>query len=114
MEITLRNGEKINLDISPIIFEYLEEYDGGLQQLLEDSKGTEHRFLAFNFIVYCFVISSIDEDLNYRQVLRLVNINDYYDIANFVIKSINEINFKDENNKPKIKENGRNITRHRK
>ena len=36
MEIVLRNGEKIKLDWNPIVLEYLEEYEGGLEQLKKD------------------------------------------------------------------------------
>ena len=39
MEIELKNGEKLILEVSPLILEYVEDYKGGIEQLKKDAQG---------------------------------------------------------------------------
>lgn len=39
MEIELKNGERLILEVTPLMLEYVEEYKGGIEQLVKDAKG---------------------------------------------------------------------------
>lgn len=91
MEIVLRNGEKIKLDWNPIVLEYLEEYEGGLEQLKKDVENKNCRFRTFNFIVYCVISAIYPEELSYREAVSLVNINDLDKIVVFIVQHVNNM-----------------------
>ena len=91
MEITLRNGENIVLDWNPIILEYLEEYEGGIEQLRKDVENKNCRFRTFNFIVYCVISAVYPEELSYTEAVSLVNINDLDKIVNFIVENVNNM-----------------------
>ena len=91
MEIILRNGEKILLDWNPIVLEYLEEYENGIEQLIEDVQTEECRFKTFNFIVYCILSAVYPRELGYREAVSLVSINDLEDIAEFVMENLSSM-----------------------
>ena len=91
MEIELRNGKKIILEWSPIVLEYLEDYEGGIKQLINDLEKEEYRFRTFNFIVYSIVSAVYPEELTYREIVSLVNINDLEKIIDFVLSKFNEM-----------------------
>lgn len=90
MEITLRNGETITLDWNPMILEYLEEYDGGIEQLKKDIKSMNCKFRAFNSILYSVINAAYPTDLTYKEAVSLVDINDLEKIVNFLLKNINK------------------------
>lgn len=102
MEITLRNGEKLTLDWNPIVLEYLEDYDGGIKKLQEDIGDEQHRFRTFNFIIYCIVSANYPHELEYREAISLVKIDDLDKIIQWTISNFNNINIKPEP-KEKIK-----------
>lgn len=91
MEIVLKNGEKIKLDWNPIILEYLEEYEGGLEQLKKDIESKECRFRTFNFMIYCLISSIYPKELGYREAISLVDVNDYDRIVVFIVQNVNNI-----------------------
>lgn len=104
MEITLRNGEKINLDWNPIVLEYLEDYEGGINQLKKDIANKNHQFRTFNFIVYCVISAIYPEELSYREAVSLVDINDLDKIVLFIVKNVSELKeIKPEETKQNIK-----------
>lgn len=94
MEIVLRNGEKIQLDWNPIVLEYLEEYDGGLEQLKKDVENKNCRFRTFNYIVYCVISATYPEELSYREAVSLVDINDLDKIVTFIVQHVNNMTIK--------------------
>ncbi len=91
MEITLRNGEKINLDWNPLVLEYLEDYEGGIEQLKIDVQDEKLRFRTFNFILYCVVSVAYSEELTYKEAVSLVNINDIEKITTFIVEHVNNM-----------------------
>lgn len=91
MEIVLKNGEKIKLDWNPIILEYLEEYEGGLEQLKKDIESKECRFRTFNFMIYCLISAIYPKELGYREAISLVDVNDYDRIVVFIVQNVNNI-----------------------
>lgn len=94
MEIELKNGEKIFLEVTPLLLEYLEDYDGGVEQLKKDAKGVKdsngytRTMYAANQLIYALVASNYDKPLTYRQAVRLVKIEDMEEIADYVIKRL--------------------------
>lgn len=89
MEILFKTGKKLNLDWNPLVLEYLEDYDGGLEQLKNDLESKEIPFRVFNFIIYCFISAVYPEEIGYREAISLVEPNDYEKIVNFAIEKIN-------------------------
>ena len=43
MEIDLKNGEKLILEVTPLILEYFEDYKGGIEQLKKDALGQKDK-----------------------------------------------------------------------
>lgn len=93
MEVELKNGEKIILEVTPLILEYIEDYEGGLEQLKRDAAGKTDKngytktMYATNQLLYAIIASNYDEPLTYRQAVRLVKLEDIEKIVKFVIKN---------------------------
>ncbi len=117
MEITLRNGKKINLDWNSLVLEYLEDYEGGIEQLKIDVQDEKHRFSTFNFILYCVVSVAYSEELTYRQAVSLVDINDIDRITRFIVECINNMKLsnieQDDTKKSKHTQMTTNVKYHR-
>lgn len=98
MEIELKNGQNIILEVTPLLLEYIEDYEGGIEQLKKDAKGEKDErgytksMYATNHILYSIIASNYDEPLTYRQAVRLVKLEDVEKIVDFVIKNTPEVN----------------------
>lgn len=94
MEISLKNGEKLILEVTPLILEYIEDYKGGIEQLKKDAQGQKDKdgytrtMYATNQLLYAVIASNYDKPLTYRQAVRLVRLEDIDKIANFVISEL--------------------------
>lgn len=94
MEIELKNGEKIILEVSSLMLEYLEDYRGGIEQLKKDAQGgiDENGYTktmyATNQLLYAIVASNYDLPLTKRQAVRLVKLEDVDKIIQFIICNI--------------------------
>lgn len=103
MEIELKNGEKLILEVSPLLLEYIEDYKGGIEQLKKDAQGQKDpngytkTMYATNQLIYAVIASNYDAPLTYRQAVRLVKLEDVEKISKFVIDNIPETNQKTEN-----------------
>lgn len=92
MEIELKNGEKLILEVTPLLLEYIEDYEGGIEQLKKDAQGEKDEngytktICATNQILYAIIASNYDEPLTYRQAVRLVKLEDVERIVKFVIQ----------------------------
>lgn len=92
MEIELKNGERIILEVSPLFLEYIEDYKGGIEQLKKDAQGQKDingyskTMYATNQLLYAIIASNYDSPLTYRQAVRLVKLED----IDRIIKFINE------------------------
>lgn len=97
MEIELKNGEKLTLEVTPLLLEYIEDYEGGIEQLKKDAQGNKDKngytksMYATNHILYSIIASNYDEPLTYRQAVRLVKLEDIESIVDFVVKNTPEI-----------------------
>lgn len=94
MEIDLKNGEKLILEVTPLILEYFEDYKGGIEQLKKDAQGQKDKngytkiMYATNQLLYAVIASNYDRPLTYRQAVRLVRLEDVEKIADFVISEL--------------------------
>ena len=52
MNLTLKNGETINLEVGPLFLEYLDDYEGGIEQLIADWKAKENLMYIINFCLF--------------------------------------------------------------
>ena len=86
MEIELKNGEIITLEVTPLILEYIGDYPGGLNQLQKDAQsGTNKKINAVNQLLYAIIASNYDHaQLTYRQAVRLVKLEDVSKIMDFI------------------------------
>lgn len=97
MEIELKNGENLTLEVTPLLLEYIEDYEGGIEQLKKDAQGNKDKngytksMYATNHILYSIIASNYDEPLTYRQAVRLVKLEDVEPIVDFVIKNTLEV-----------------------
>ena len=94
MKIILKNGKNVELDWNPIVLEYLEDYEGGINQLIDDIENENCRFKAFNHVIYSMLLATYPEELTYRQAVSLVNISDYEAITDFIISNFNNTHTK--------------------
>jgi hypothetical protein len=98
MEIELRNGEKLILEVTPLILEYVEDYKGGIEQLKKDAQGQKDvngyskTMYATNQLLYAMIASNYDVPLTYRQAVRLVKLEDVDRIIKFASENIPNIN----------------------
>lgn len=94
MEIGLKNGEELILEVSPLLLEYIEDYKGGIEQLKKDAQGGvdkngyTRRMYATNQLLYAVIASNYDAHLTYRQAVKLVKLEDIDRIIKFVIENI--------------------------
>ena len=94
MEIGLKNGEKLNLEVTSLLLEYIEDYKGGVNQLLKDAQGEKNEngytrsMYATNQLLYAVIASNYDKPLTYRQAVRLVKLEDISRILNFIAENI--------------------------
>lgn len=96
MEIELKNGEMLKLEVTPLLLEYVEDYKGGIEQLVKDAKGQKNNegytrtMYASNQLLYAIVSSNYDTPLTYRQAVRLVKLEDIENIIEFIFQNIPE------------------------
>lgn len=94
MEIELKNGETLILEVSSLILEYIEDYKGGIEQLKKDAQGYKDTngytktMYATNQLLYAMIASNYDKPLTYRQAVRLVKLEDVPKIIQFTIDNI--------------------------
>lgn len=94
LKIQLKNGENIILEVTPLFLEYIEDYEGGIEQLKKDAQGQKDkngytkRMYATNQLLYAIIASNYNTPLTYRQAVRLVKLEDIEAIIDFVIENI--------------------------
>lgn len=94
LEIQLKTGEKLKLEVTPLLFEYVEDYKGGIEQLTKDAQGNidengyTKTMYATNQLLYAIIASNYEKPLTYRQAVRLVNIEDTARIIEFINENI--------------------------
>lgn len=105
LEIQLKNGENIILEVTPLFLEYIEDYEGGIEQLKKDAQGQKDKngytktMYATNQLLYAIIASNYNTPLTYRQAVRLVKLEDMERIVKFVIDNIPSINENSDNSK---------------
>lgn len=94
MEIQLKNGETLILEVTSLMLEYIEDYAGGIEQLLKDAQGQKDkngytkRMYATNQLLYAIIASNYDTPLTYRQAVRLVKLEDIENILKFIQENV--------------------------
>lgn len=81
--LTLKNGDKIELQWSFLIMQYLEDYEGGLKQLKKDMQSKRNLLKIQSLLLYAAVRANYDKKLSYQEAIRLVDIKDLEMINNF-------------------------------
>lgn len=97
MKIQLKTGEEIELQISSLILEYIEDYEGGIDRLLKDAEGEKDErgytrtMYATNHLLYCIIASNYEEELTPKQAIRLVKLEDVEKIILYAKKELEKI-----------------------
>lgn len=97
MEIELKTGEKLILEVTPLILEYIGDYEGGIEKLLKDAQGQKdangytRTMYATNQLLYTIIASNYDMHLTYRQAVRLVKLEDIARIIEFIKANIPQL-----------------------
>lgn len=97
MEIELKTGEKLILEVTPLILEYIGDYKGGIEKLLKDAQGQKDEngytrtMYATNQLLYAIIASNYDMHLTYRQAVRLVKLEDVAKIIEFMNANIPQL-----------------------
>ena len=88
--ITLKNGEKIELQYSFLIMQYLEEYDGGLKKLKNDLEKKINLVKIQSLFIFAAVRANYDEKITFQEAVRLVDMKDLPKINQFYKKNFEE------------------------
>ena len=89
MIIKLKNGQKIELEYSFLVMQYLEDYKngedngGGLIQLKKDLKAKKNKVAIQGQFIYAAIRSVVDQPLTYQEALRLVDMKEIPKINKF-------------------------------
>ena len=98
--LTLKNGDKIELQWSFLIMQYLEDYEGGLKKLKADMQAKKNLLKVQSLFIYSAVRANYDKKLGYQEAIRLVNVNDLSLINDFFKENFeNQENFKKKDQK---------------
>lgn len=96
MEIELKTGEEITLEVTPLLLEYIEDYEGGIEQLKKDAMGEKDKngytktMYAANQLLYAIIASNYDTHLTHKQAVRLVKLEDIDRIISYICENIPE------------------------
>lgn len=91
MELELKNGEVINIEVGPLFLEYMDDYQGGINQLIDDWKNKENLMYIVNFFAYAAIASNYDKPIEKRDTLKLITIKDLEKIAVFVSDKLPDV-----------------------
>lgn len=95
MIITLKNNDRVELEWSLQVMEYLESYNTdegtGYRLLVKDMRKGKNRLRIMNTFIYALIRSNYEKPLTYSEVLKLVNFKDYEKLASFVEKNLKEL-----------------------
>ena len=91
MNLTLKNGETINLEVGPLFLEYLDDYEGGIEQLIADWKAKENFMYIINFFAYSIIAANYNRPIEKRDSLKLISIEDLEKISNFISEKLPDI-----------------------
>ena len=98
--LTLKNGDKIELQWSFLIMQYLEDYEGGLKKLKADMQAKKNLLNVQSLFISSAVRANYDKKLGYQEAIRLVNVNDLSLINDFFKENFeNQENFKKKDQK---------------
>ena len=64
--LTLKNGDKIELQWSFLIMQYLEDYEGGLKKLKADMQAKKNLLKVQSLFIYSAVRANYDKKLGYQ------------------------------------------------
>lgn len=90
MIITLQNDEKIELQWSFLIMQYLEDYEGGLKKLKIDMNKKQNILRIQSLFIYAAVRANYDEKLGFQEAIRLVDVKDIKKINQFFYDNLKE------------------------
>lgn len=102
LKIILKNGETVRLDWNMLVLQLVEEELGSIDKLTEEFLDN-NQMKTFNVFTYALLQANLDEELTFKQAVRLVKFEDMEIIGQFVSDEIEKSN--------KVAEAKKNFTR---
>lgn len=93
MKLELKNGQCIYLDWNPIVLEYLNDYEGGIEKMKKDISDQNNLLYIANHLAYSVISANIEESLTFKDVMKLITPNDVDKILNFIIENCDQSEF---------------------
>lgn len=91
MNIKLKNGSTVNIELGPLFMEYLEDYDGGIQQLFSDWENKVNTIYIANHLAYAAIASNYNEPIKYRNALKLIGFDEFLKLVDFIGSNIPDL-----------------------
>lgn len=77
MQIKLKNNQELNIEMNSKVFQYLNEYENGINGLKNDL------WNAYNHIIYSVVKANVDDSENVQKLISLIKFEDILKILDF-------------------------------
>lgn len=87
MQITLKNGETVRLTWNWLTVERIEEVVGSLEGLTKKGMKKRGQAKTAGDIVYAVVQSCLDKEYQRNELLKLIDVDDFESIIQFVVKN---------------------------
>ena len=92
MIITLKNGDRVELDYNFYILKYLETYKGGFKQLEKDMKNRRNSFELISTVIYALLRSNYDKPVTVEEAIKLIDMKDIPLISDWFYKELENQN----------------------
>ena len=96
MILTLKNGDRVEMQWSLQVMEFLDEYQSsdnktGYNQFVKDMNTNKNQLRIMNTLIYAVIRANYEKPLTYSEVLKLVNFKDYERLTKFIEKNLMEL-----------------------
>ncbi len=83
MQIKLKNNQELNLEMNSKVFQYLNEYEDGVNRLKKDLTPDKNLWNAYNHIIYSVVKANVDDNEDVQKLISLIKFEDILKILDF-------------------------------
>lgn len=83
MQIKLKNNQELNIEMNSKVFQYLNEYENGVNGLKADLIPNKNLWNAYNHIIYSVVKANVDDSVDVRKIISLIKFEDNLKILDF-------------------------------
>lgn len=77
MQIKLKDGQELNIEMNLKVFQYLNEYENGVEGL------KKNLWNDYNHIIYSVVKANVDDSVDVKKIIPLIKFEDNLKILDF-------------------------------